>query len=327
MQEQMTLFEKEPLKFMDFCSGIGGGRLGLARAGLFCVGHSEINQAVDENYQLFFQDGSNFGDLMEINSDSLPDFDVLVSGFPCQTFSIVGKRQGFEDERGLVITGLVKILKEKNIPCFIFENVKGLVNHDKGRTLKIILNMLKELDYDVEYQVLNSVDFGVPQMRERIYIVGIKKYLKKRQMNWLHEVKRVDLKEFLDEENRHYLSEDNETFLRYLNNKYNKGKYNISDLLKNDYLVLDTRQSDLRLYEGKVPTLRNGRHGILYVRDKKFVKISAYEGMALQGFPKEIIQLAKNNKIGTNKLLSQVGNAMTVNVMEFVTKRMLEAIE
>ena len=120
---------------------------------------------------------------------------------------------------------------------------------------------------------------------------------------------------------------DDKTFNKYLNNKYNKGKYDINKILERDYLVLDTRQSDLRLYENKVPTLRTGRHGILYVKNKKLHKITGYEGLLLQGFPKKIANKVKKANINNNKLLSQVGNAMTVNVINALCIQLLESIK
>ncbi|CAA6820101.1 MAG: cytosine specific DNA methyltransferase (BSP6IM) [uncultured Sulfurovum sp.] len=115
---------------------------------------------------------------MQINPDDLPNFDFMVGGFPCQTFSIIGTRCGLDDEeRGQIIYGLVKILKAKDVKYFILENVKGLINHDKGNTLKVVLKLLDNVGYRVYHEVLNSLGFAVPQMRERIYFVGVKKEL------------------------------------------------------------------------------------------------------------------------------------------------------
>ena len=113
--------------------------------------------------------------------------------------------------------------------------------------------------------------------------------------------------------------------MKYLENKYNRGKFSVEKLLKEDFLVIDTRQSDLRLYRGKVPTLRTGRHGILYVRDGKFRKLSGYESLLLQGFPKDLSEKVKG-KIADVYLLSQAGNAMTVNVVEAFGKSLLDFI-
>lgn len=315
------------LKFMDFCSGIGGGRLGLELNGLKCVAHSEIDESPAKTYKLLFNDDNNFGDLMNIDIDKIPDFDIMIAGFPCQTFSIAGKRAGFEDSRGLIIYGLIKILKEKNVKAFILENVKGLVNHDKGRTLQIISEALDDAGYDFDYKVLNSIDYGVPQMRERIYIVGVRKDLHTLPFKWPEPVCSKDIREYLIDDDSKILDINNGTFQKYLNNKYNKGKFNMDEILKQEYLVLDWRQSDLRLYEGKCPTLRTGRHGILYVKNGQLRKLSGYEGLLLQGFPKELAEKAKIEGISDSKLLAQAGNAMTVNVIQYICEELLNCLE
>lgn len=316
------------LKFMDFCAGIGGGRLGLINSGLECVAFSEIDADAEKTYRLFYdKDEKNYGDLTTLDIKELPDFDLLIGGFPCQTFSIVGKRTGFQDQRGMIIYSLVEIMKEKNVPYFILENVKGLTNHDKGNTLKTITKLLEEAGYRLYYKVLNSLDYGVPQMRERIYFVGIRNDKLKREFKWPEKIKTKSIKTFLCDEDTEILPVDNKTFVKYLNNKYNKDKFNIEEILNKDYLVLDTRQSDLRLYENKVPTLRTGRHGILYVKNKQLHKISGYEGLLLQGFPKKLAEKAKKEKINSNKLLSQAGNAMTVNVINAICNSLIECTE
>lgn len=318
---------------MDFCAGIGGGRIGLENLGMSCVGFSEIDKDAEATYRYFFNsDEKNYGDLMKINPSNLPDFDFMVGGFPCQSFSIIGSRCGLEDkERGQIIYGLVKILMAKNVKYFILENVKGLINHDKGRTLKIILELLDTAGYKVYHKNLNSLDFGVPQMRERIYFVGIKKNLIDNSFSFEFPKcsnTKISIDECLIDDTDLTFNEklsSYTTFLKYLNNKYNKDKYKIEELLSNDFRVIDTRQSDLRIYDKKTPTLRRGRHGILYVRDKKFRKLSGYESLLLQGFPKKYADKAKNN-ISNAKLLQQSGNAMTVNVIEEISKNLIKAI-
>ena len=128
------------LTFIDFCAGIGGGRLAFENLGLQCLGFSEINKNAEKTYRLFHgEKEKNYGDLTKINTDELPDFDLMVGGFPCQTFSVIGQRKGMKDERGEIIFHLIDIMKRKNVKFFLLENVKGLLNHDKGRSLKIIL--------------------------------------------------------------------------------------------------------------------------------------------------------------------------------------------
>jgi len=323
------------IKFMDFCAGIGGGRIGLESLGMSCLGFSEIDRDAEVTYRDFFgQDEVNYGDLMQINPDDLPDFDFMVGGFPCQTFSIIGTRCGLDDEeRGQIIYGLVKILKAKDVKYFILENVKGLINHDKGNTLKVVLKLLDDAGYKVYHKVLNSLDFGVPQMRERIYFVGVKKELVDDDFSYEFSTKyseRSDsLEECLIETNNEFIFDKKlpayQTFLKYLDNKYNKNKYSIDELLSQEYRVLDTRQSDLRIYEGKTPTLRRGRHGILYVRDGEFRKLSGYEALLLQKFPQKYADKVKN-KISNQKLLQQTGNAMTPSVIEEIAKNLMKAI-
>ena len=137
-----------------------------------CVGYSEIDKFAIKVYEHQFKGVPNYGDITKINADELPDFDCLVGGFPCQAFSIAGKRAGFEDTRGTLFFDLARILRAKQPRLFVFENVKGLLSHDSGRTFKTIIEAIDELGYDCQWQVLNSKNHGVPQNRERVYIVG-----------------------------------------------------------------------------------------------------------------------------------------------------------
>lgn len=313
------------LSFIDFCSGIGAGRLGLELLGLTCLAHSEINLDSDYTYNIFYNDNNNLGDLTSVDYSKIPNSDILIAGFPCQTFSIVGKRAGFDDTRGQIIYHLSEILKAKNIPYFILENVKGLVNHNRGNTLKCIIKLLNDSGYEVFYKVLNSIDYGVPQLRERIYFVGIRKDLCSKPFSFPDSLKHVSIKDFLLVTNNNKQNLQHPTFQKYLNNNYNKNRVNIDEILKKDFTIIDTRQSDLRIYDNKCPTLRTGRHGILYVRKGELFKLSGLEALLLQGFPKEYMFKAIN--LCNNKLLSQAGNAMTVNVIKAIGECLLEYIE
>ena len=175
------------------------GRLGLQNLGLSCVGFSEIDKYAERTYREFFgQEEKNHGDLMKINANDLPDFDLMIAGFPCQSFSVIGQRKGMDDHRGQIIYGLIKIMNAKNLPYFILENVKGLVNHEGGKTLKVILEELDKAGYRVYHRVLNSLDYGVPQMRERIYFVGIRKDLVNgNNFEWPKQVFPPDVQDYL----------------------------------------------------------------------------------------------------------------------------------
>jgi len=166
---QDVVMEKE--KYFSLFTGIGGFELGIG-AGHECVGYSEIDKYAIKIYQKHFPNHKNYGDITKINEKELPAFDLLVGGFPCQSFSIAGKRGGFEDTRGTLFFDIARILKEKQPRLLLLENVKGLLSHDNGNTFKVIITTLAELGYDLQWQVLNSKNHGVPQNRERIFIVG-----------------------------------------------------------------------------------------------------------------------------------------------------------
>lgn len=162
------------MKYFSTFSGIGGFEIGIQRADKDAeiVGHSEIDSYAEAIYQYNFKGAKNYGDITKIIGEELPDFDCLVGGFPCQAFSIAGRRRGFADTRGTLFFDLARILQAKQPRLFIFENVKGLLSHDGGRTVRVILSTIAELGYDVQWQVVNSKNFGVPQNRERIIFVG-----------------------------------------------------------------------------------------------------------------------------------------------------------
>ncbi|ERI10687.1 DNA cytosine methyltransferase [Aneurinibacillus aneurinilyticus] len=164
------------IKFVDLFAGIGGIRIGFERAAkrfeleTECVLSSEIDKKACETYALNFKEEPQ-GDIHEITS--FPEFDFLLAGFPCQPFSYAGKQQGFGDTRGTLFFEVERVLRDNRPKAFLLENVRGLVTHDKGRTLKTIISKLEELGYGVSYLLLNSSTFGVPQNRVRIYILGI----------------------------------------------------------------------------------------------------------------------------------------------------------
>ncbi len=163
------------ITYIDLFSGIGGFREGLSRAGDFvCVGHCEIDKYADQSYRALFDTKGEWfrEDVRETDPDEMPDFDLLCGGFPCQSFSIAGHRGGFADPRGTLFFEIARLTAAKRPAYLLLENVPGLLNHDGGRTFAAILHTLDGLGYGVEWQVLNSKDFGVPQSRKRVYLVG-----------------------------------------------------------------------------------------------------------------------------------------------------------
>lgn len=167
--------EKGKFTFIDLFAGIGGIRLGYQLNGGRCVFSSEWDKDAAKTYYYNFGERP-FGDIQKIDPKDIPDFDVLLAGFPCQPFSIIGDKEGFRHEtQGTLFFNIEKILLEKKPKAFMLENVRNLTAHDNGRTFKVILSHLKNAGYDVHYKVLNALDYGVPQKRERIIICGFRK--------------------------------------------------------------------------------------------------------------------------------------------------------
>ncbi len=222
LQEYLTLNFKfdvpfpEPknhkFTFIDLFAGIGGFRIAMQDLLGKCVFSSEIDKYAKKTYELNFGEVP-FGDITKINEKDIPEHDVLCAGFPCQAFSIAGKRKGFEEIRGTLFFEIARIIKEKRPKAFFLENVKGLRNHDKGKTLKTILEVLRDdLNYYVpEPEIMNAKDFGVPQNRERIYIVGFRKDLNINDFKYpeptKQDVKFADIKENNEVSVKYYLSE------------------------------------------------------------------------------------------------------------------------
>lgn len=179
----------EHLRYVDLFAGMGGIRLGLEQAchdagiATTCVFTSEIKDSAIRVYKQNHPEDTITGDIKKVNAKEMPDFDVLLAGFPCQAFSYAGKGEGFADAtRGTLFFDVLRILKAKKPVGFILENVEGLVSHDEGRTFKTIIQCLEE-NYKVTSRVLNAKDFGVPQDRKRIYILGVKKNKKRVNLN------------------------------------------------------------------------------------------------------------------------------------------------
>lgn len=165
----------QKIRTLDMFSGIGGFRSGLERIGGFSfVGHCEIDKYANQAYEAIYQPKGEiyYNDARTIDPLTLPDIDLICGGFPCQSFSIAGKRRGFDDTRGTLFFEIARIAAVKRPMFLLLENVPGLLSHDNGRTFATILSTLDELGYDVAWQVLNSKDFGVPQSRQRVYIIG-----------------------------------------------------------------------------------------------------------------------------------------------------------
>jgi DNA (cytosine-5)-methyltransferase 1 len=160
------------MKYISLFAGIGGFDLALDRLGHECVYTSEWDKHATKVYETRFNRPVDTRDIRTVQTEEIPEHDLLVGGFPCQAFSVAGKRLGFDDTRGTLFFEIARILKDRQPKYFILENVKGLLSHNSGQTFRTIVSTLTELGYDLQWNVLNSKNFGVPQNRERVYIVG-----------------------------------------------------------------------------------------------------------------------------------------------------------
>lgn len=189
------------IRYVDLFCGIGGFRLGVERVAkkcqinAKCVFSSDIDEECQRTYELNFAE-KPAGDLTKVELSLIPDHDILLAGFPCQPFSIIGNRKGFEDTRGTLFFDIARIVESKQPTAFVLENVKLLTGHNRGRTLARIMEALKDLGYHVSFKVLNALDFGLPQKRERIFIVGFKRPC---SFEWpIGRIPMIPLKEILE---------------------------------------------------------------------------------------------------------------------------------
>lgn len=185
------------LKFIDLFAGIGGIRLPFDELGCECVFSSEWDAKACDSYEANFGERP-CGDISKVDADAVPPFDICLAGFPCQAFSIMGKMRGFADTRGTMFFEVERILARRQPAAILLENVKQLVTHDKGNSLRVILSHLRALGYHARHKVLNALDFGLPQKRERVIIVGFRDPALAEGFNFDFEKRRHSLESVLE---------------------------------------------------------------------------------------------------------------------------------
>lgn len=321
--------EHTDFKFIDLFAGIGGFRIALQDVGGKCVFSSEWDTQAQKTY--FANYGEiPFGDITQSSTKSyIPDnFDVLCAGFPCQPFSISGKQKGFEDTRGTLFFDICEIISQKQPKVVFLENVKHLVHHDGGNTLKTILSKLEELGYKVAWKVLNGADFGIPQNRERIIIIGSKDKLF--DFNQLSKQPKRPLAEFLDAEGEFEFLDSNEYTLID-----NPKRQPYSGLIFAGYRNKSIRKAGVRpgtehlsrvhkqpnrIYsiKGIHPTLpsqeSSGRFFIL-LDDKRVRKLTINECWRIMGFPDNFVRVS-----AIGQQYRQLGNSVCVKMIEEIAK-------
>ncbi|MDR3141662.1 MAG: DNA (cytosine-5-)-methyltransferase [Tannerellaceae bacterium] len=300
----------EEIKFTDLFCGIGGFRQAMDEAcrenGLIpnCVFSSDIDPACQSGYAENFGERP-FGDITEADEKDIPDHDILFAGFPCQPFSIIGQRKGFEDTRGTLFFDIARILKEKQPEAFILENVKQLVGHNKGQTLDVILHTLRELGYHVQYAVLNALDYGLPQKRERVIIVGHRRPVlfsfppPERPFKPLAEIleKNVDRK--------HYVSD----YISAKRQARHKSAYQLSVWHEN-------KSGNISSYPYSCALRSGASYNYLLVNGER--RLTPREMFRLQGFP-DSYKIVANDR----QARKQAGNAVPVRLVKAVILRLL----
>ncbi|MGL5014666.1 MAG: DNA cytosine methyltransferase [Bacteroidales bacterium] len=298
-------------KTIDLFAGIGGIRLGFEAFGCDNVFSSEWDKAAQKMYEENFGE-KPFGDINDILPSDIPDHDILLAGFPCQPFSIAGKGLGFADTRGTLFFNIEAILQAKQPQAFLLENVKRLTTHDNGQTFGVILKRLQELGYTVYHKVLNSLEFGVPQKRERIYIIGFRSKIDFNFPKPLGYYK--SLKELLENEN-----DVPESY--FLSPEMKAKRY---AALKKTPPIPSIWHENIGGNISPLPyscALRaGGSYNYLVVNGER--RLTSREMLRLQGFPdtfKINIPYSQARKVA--------GNSVTVPVIQAIAKEMLAAME
>lgn len=321
-------------KFIDLFAGIGGFRIAMQKLGGKCVFTSEWDQQAKKTYEANFGEVP-FGDITkEETKQFIPDgFDVLCAGFPCQAFSIAGKRGGFEDTRGTLFFDVAEIIRRKQPKAIFLENVKGLINHDKGKTLKTILNVLREdLGYFVpDPQILNAKDFGVPQNRERIFIVGFRRDLGIDSFEYPKPTNQNTTFEKIKEENpvsvKYYLST---TYLNTLvahkkrhESKGNGFGYEIipDDGTANAVVCGGMGRERNLVYDDRLEDFTPVTHIKGEVNRQGIRKMTPREWARLQGFPDEFII-----PVADASAYKQFGNSVAVPAIEATANEIIKRI-
>lgn len=328
------------MRFIDLFAGIGGFRIAVEEFGHKCVFSSEMDKYCQKVYEDNFKDTPS-GDITQISENSIPDFDILTAGFPCQPFSYAGRQEGFNDKtRGTLFFDVLRIIKAKRPKMFLLENVKGLKSHNNGETMDIILSSLKELGYDVHWKILDSHKFGVPQKRERWYCVGFDKKVDFKfpiQTNPNTTLKDIvdveakhpdlELSEFEKSRIQHHFS-SSEIRVPHDNSMYapntKKGKHGVFSFLKPDktlrFHIGDAAKTQIQ--EAYYCSLDSVAPAIIAAREPKLWdisrRLSVDECRKLQGFPDKFIFNVSNLQAK-----KQLGNSVAVPVIREIVRNML----
>lgn len=346
--------DNKKIRVVSLFSGIGGFEEGIKNANIDfeVVFASEIDDFAKKSYSANFDSQHLFGDITEIKEEDIPDHDLLVGGFPCQAFSIAGQRQGFNDTRGTLFFDIARILKLKKPKYLVLENVKNLISHDNTNTIKVILQTLNNIGYSIDFTIINSMEAGVPQNRDRTYIVGIYNYkdekfskdtrsqkinkLKEelnnspfKGFNFFSSLKYNNTNKYIENiliknvEERYFLKNNNiELFLQENNiNDISENQNKIVKLFDLPKEIHNDLERQRRVYsiKGISPTVlaRSDSPKIMVQNNgiKRIRKVTPEENFYIQGFGKEFVKNIKNIGMSATQMYKQSGNAVSPPVI------------
>jgi len=308
------------IKVFSMFSGIGGFELGIINAigeRADFVAYSEIDKYAIQIYEKHFKH-KNYGDITNIDVGELPDFDLLVGGFPCQSFSIAGKRKGFDEARGTLFFEILRICAEKRPRFVVLENVKGLLSHDSGKTFQTILKLLSDVGFRVEWQVLNSKNFGVPQNRERVFIVGHLRGESRRQIFPITGGNPKTLNQIIGGGQGNRVYNTNGVACTQASQAGGQGAktglYAVKEATKKGYTEAQEGDSSFTL-------TGQDKHGVMI--GSKIRRLTPTECERLQGFPVGWSAEGVNGKISDRQRYKTLGNAVTVNVIKAIMEKLI----
>ncbi len=296
-----------PLSFIDLFCGIGGFHLAAKSLGWRCKMASDIDFEARRTYERNFG-LEPLGDIHQIEAAAIPDHDILLAGFPCQPFSIIGEGKGFDDARGTLFFEIARIIREKQPRAFVLENVRQLVSHDGGRTLSIILRTLNDLGYKSSWRILNALDFGLPQKRERILIVGSRENI---EFKWPSGgIPMKSLAEILEKNvaPKHFASE------RIVKNRMAAHKSKMSPSIWHE-----NKDGHISSYPFSCALRAGASYNYLLVDGKR--RLTPREMLRLQGFPDDF-EIVSND----SQTRKQAGNSVAVPVIRAVLENLAAAL-
>lgn len=314
----------EGMTFIDLFAGLGGFRIALESLGANCVYSNEWDEPVQKVYADNFGDTPE-GDITKVDENAIPDHDILCAGFPCQAFSISGKQRGFEDSRGTLFFDVARIVKAKKPKIVFMENVKNFATHDEGRTLAVVKSTMEELGYTFYQKVLNAVDYGVPQKRERIYMVCFRNDLNISTFKYPEPFELVrHVEDFLLEDESMvkdlYVDRPDTYFKETEDNEYSNKPIRLG-------IVNKGRQGE-RIYstKGIAITLSAYGGGVFaktggYLVDGKTRKLHPRECARIMGYP-DSYKICKS----ANQAYKQFGNSVVIDVLQLIAVQIGESL-